>query len=63
MTNPASWQVWVSTDGGVTYILSKTVSGSSRSDGFYSSGEKAYVVGVDGSGNPVTQDSNVVTVA
>jgi hypothetical protein len=62
LANPDSWNVYISTDGGITYVLSDNVGGATRSDNGFSSGVLAYVQGIDSIGNPVTAPSNVVTI-
>ena len=59
--DPFQWAVYQSADGGVTWTLYDTVSGSARSEAAVNSGLQYYIEGQDASGNPVNLDSNIVT--
>lgn len=60
-TNPVNWRIMVSVDGGVTWTIFDSSSGTSREYDGVDSGKQYKIVGVDGSGNPVTDYSNVVS--
>lgn len=61
-TDPASWSIDTSSDGGVTWTQFDVSPGSDRSYGGFSGGELASIVGLDGLGSPVTERSNSVIV-
>jgi hypothetical protein len=58
-SNPASWQVWSCDVSGNFPALIDTLAGDVFS-GVYGDLTYYYVVGVDGSGNPITPKSNIV---
>jgi hypothetical protein len=62
LANPYKWNVWQSLDGGVTYILSDGywMYGDARQFAPDAPGELHFIVGVDASGNEITERSNAV---
>jgi hypothetical protein len=60
--NPYKWNVWLSLDGGATYILPSDywMYGDARQFAPDGGGEPHYIVGVDESGREITAHSNAV---
>lgn len=59
-SNPVSWNEYESSSPTGPWSLSASFAGSVRTDTGADSEQWFYVQGVDGSGNPVTQPSNIV---
>lgn len=59
---PVYWLTYFSTDGGITFSNYSTVPGTNTSASVLDLGFLWYIVGVDGTGNPVSLPSNVITV-
>lgn len=60
--NPVTWNEWESADGVTGWFIVNSQPGSARNDTGVDSGYYCYIQGVDGSGNPVTGQSNVVQI-
>lgn len=58
---PAYWNVYQSYDGGVSYQLYTQYPGTTTDGGGTGTGNLVYVVGVNASNVPVTQNSNIIT--
>lgn len=60
-SDPVLWRIMVSTDGGVTWSVFDTSAGVTREYDGVDAGKDYKIEGVDGSGNQVTDFSNVVS--
>lgn len=60
--DPDVWDLWQSTDGGVTWNILDSVLGSERTYMLAFASGQFYVQGSDGLGTPETPASNIVIV-